>query len=285
MGDEPTGRDGYIEITPRGISRSTHYRLYQIKNVRTYLSQAVYLAKWSLTERTFGRTLGTLWLVLEPIFQSIVLFLILSFVFNIRGTDVSFLSIYLSIALWRPTLNLVTGASTLLTSRSTILQQTNFPVVLILLEAACVELAIFSINLLIALALVVGSGRIPTLLWLLFPLVLIVQILFTMAVTIAVMGVGTLVRDTSSLVATGMTVVFYGSPILYGMDRIPEPWRSLLFFINPLTHIIPAYRAIFIDNSMFPLWPIITIGALSIVAIILELRILETARHRFYQFL
>src|SRR3954469_5919601 len=102
-------RDGIVEITPRGLSRTGHRR-YRAKSLATYLSQAFHLAKWSLRERTFGRMLGTLWLILEPILQSIVLFLILAFVFSIRGTDVSFLSIYLSITLWRPTLNLITMA-------------------------------------------------------------------------------------------------------------------------------------------------------------------------------
>jgi len=277
-------RDGVVEITPRGLSRIGHRR-YHVKSLATYLSQAFYLAKWSLRERTFGRMLGTLWLILEPILQSVVLFLILAFVFSIRGTDVSFLSIYLSITLWRPTLNLITMAPSLLTSRSTILQQTNFPIVLILLEVVCVETAIFAINFLIVLALLFWSGRTPALTWLLFPLILTVQLLLTMAVTIAVMGIGTLVRDTSALVSAAMSVIFYGSPILYGMERIPEPWRSVLYFINPLTHIIPAYRTIFIDNTVPSLTPIAIIGVISMLVIVLELRILETARHRFYQFL
>lgn len=285
MSEQTPGPVGYIEITPRGLVRAKRNRFDFIRSLGTYLSQAVFLAKSTLAERTFGRSLGALWLILEPILQSVVLFLILSFVFSIRGTDVSFLSIYLSIALWRPTLNLISIAPTLLTSRATILQQTNFPVVLILLESVCVELAIFAINLIIVLALLLWSGWLPSLPWLLFPFVFVVQVLFTLAVVMAVMGIGTLVRDISAVVANATTVLFYASPILYGMEQIPEPWRSVLYVVNPLTHIIPAYRAIFIEGTVPALWPLLIVGAVSVAVVVLELRVLETARHRFYQFL
>jgi ABC-type polysaccharide/polyol phosphate export permease len=82
-----------------------------------------------------------------------------------------------------------------------------------------------------------------------------------------------------------MTIVFYASPIVYSMERIPEPWRSILYAVNPLTHIIPAYRMIFIDGVVPPLMPLLIVAAVAALVVALEIRVLETARHRFYQFL
>jgi lipopolysaccharide transport system permease protein len=277
--------DGYIEITPGRFSRTRHKPFELLLNLGTYVRQAAFLARATLAERTFGRSLGALWLVLDPVLQSAVLFFILSFVFSIRGSDVSFLSIYLSVVFWRPTLNLISMAPTLLTSRATILQQTNFPIVLILLETIFVELVMFAINLSIVVALLFWSGRPPGVAWLLLPIPFAVQLIFTLAVMIGVTGIGTLIRDVSALVAAAMTVVFYASPILYNMDRIPEPWRTLLYAVNPLTHIIPTYRTILIDNAVPVLWPLLIVAVVSAAVVALELRVLETARHRFYQFL
>jgi ABC-type polysaccharide/polyol phosphate export permease len=275
----------YIDITPDGLKRVGRSPFEELRKLKTYLLQAAHLTRWSLSERTFGRVLGAVWIVLDPILQAFVLFMILSVVFNIRGSDVSFLAIFMTVTLWRPTLNLISIGPALLVGRAALLQQTNFPIILILFETLGVELAILGLNVGIVGFLLVMAGKTPTLLWLLFPFVFIVQLLFTVALMMALMGIGTFVRDTAAIVAVFMNIVFYASPIVYGMERIAEPWRSILYVINPLTHIFPAYRAIFIDFTMPHLLPLVLIGVLSVIAILLQLRVLETLRHRFYQYL
>jgi ABC-type polysaccharide/polyol phosphate export permease len=181
-----------------------------------YLKQAAYLAGWQLTERTFGRFLGAAWIVLDPVLQAVVLFLTLSLVFNIRGSDVSFLSIYFSITIWRPTLNLISMAPGLMTTRAALLQQTNFPVILILLETVLVELFMAGLSLVIVAVLLIAAGKF-NLLWLLLPLTVLVQLVFTLAVMIPLMRLGTRVRDTVPILSAFMNIVFYASPIVYGM--------------------------------------------------------------------
>jgi lipopolysaccharide transport system permease protein len=275
----------YIDITPDGLKRVGRSPFEDFFKLRIYMAQAAHLTRWSLSERTFGRFLGAIWIVLDPILQAVVLFVILSVVFDIKGSDVSFLAIFLSVTLWRPTLNLITIAPALLVGRASLLQQTNFPVILILFEMLGVELTVLGLNAGIVAFLLIMAGKLPTFLWLLFPFIFIVQMLFTVALMLTLMAVGTFVRDTAAIVAVAMNIVFYASPIVYGMERIPEPWRSMLYVINPLSHIIPAYRNIFIDGTMPTLWPLALIGVLSTVAILLQLRVLETIRHRFYQYL
>ena len=153
---------GWIEITPKGIERLGRNPFDQIGKIAVFAKQAAYLAGWTMTERTFGRFLGAAWIVLDPTLQAIVLFLTLSWIFNIRGDDVSFLSIYLSVTLWRPTLNLVTIAPTLLVSRATILQQTNFPVLLILLETVIYELYLVGLNFIIVAILLLFAGKLES---------------------------------------------------------------------------------------------------------------------------
>jgi ABC-type polysaccharide/polyol phosphate export permease len=275
---------GWIEITPKGIKRLGRNPFDQIGKIAVFAKQAAYLAGWTMTERTFGRFLGAAWIVLDPTLQAIVLFLTLSWIFNIRGDDVSFLSIYLSVTLWRPTLNLVTIAPALLVSRATILQQTNFPVLLILLETVIYELYLVGLNFIIVAILLLFAGKLNPL-WGLLPFTFSVQILFTLALMILLMRIGTVVRDTAPIVSVIMNIVFYASPIVYGMERIGEPYRTVLYWINPLTHIMPAHRDIMVNGNLPPLLPLVVITIVSLVVIMLQLRTLESARHRFYQFL
>lgn len=275
----------YLDITPEGLKRVGHRPFADLHKVRVYAAQAAHLTRWSLSERTFGRFLGAIWIALDPILQAIVLFVILSVVFNIKGSDVSFLAIFMSVTLWRPTLNLISIAPGILVGRASLLQQTNFPVILILFEVLGVELAITALNIGIVTVLLLLAGKLPTLLWLLFPFIFVVQLLFTIALMIALMGIGTFVRDTTAIVAVVMNIVFYASPIVYGMERIAEPYRSVLYVINPLTHILPAYRDIFINGTMPRLLPLVMIGIVSVIAILAQLHVLETVRHRFYQYL
>lgn len=280
-----TDHDAYFEVTPRGLRRFGKTSKQPLQVIVNSIQQAGYLAWWTLTERTFGRVLGTAWLVLEPIFQAAVLFFILSHVFGLRGSDVSFLSIFASITLWRLTLNLISVAPTLLVSRASILQQTNFPIILIVLEMVGIELVLTALNMLVVFVIMLYGGVTPTAMWLLFPVILLIQIIFTLPVMIALMGIGTFVRDTPSIVNVVMQLVFYASPIVYSMERIGEPYRTVLYWINPLTHIIPAYRDVLFDNKLPPLMPLCVIAVVSIIVLALELRVFQTLRHRFYQFL
>ena len=52
------------------------------------------------------------------------------------------------------------------------------------------------------------------------------------------------VRDVEYIVNFVVTLLFYGTPILYKTTMFPESVRWILY-LNPMTHFIESYRNIF----------------------------------------
>ena len=76
------------------------------------------------------------------------------------------------------------------------------------------------------------------------------------------------VRDIEYLVQFIMNLVFYGTPILYNVSMFPEKFRVILY-LNPLAHIIDAYRAIFYYKQMPNIQSLGIVGVVSLVVLIL----------------
>jgi lipopolysaccharide transport system permease protein len=56
-------------------------------------------------------------------------------------------------------------------------------------------------------------------------------------------------RDIRHMVAVGLSLLFYLSPIFYSIDSVPEAYRSIIS-VNPITHLLDAYRAILIEGRL-----------------------------------
>ena len=56
-------------------------------------------------------------------------------------------------------------------------------------------------------------------------------------------------RDLEHFVQIILQVMFYATPIVYSGDTIAQPFRTVLN-LNPMTHIINGYRAIFYNQTM-----------------------------------
>ncbi|MDF3918797.1 ABC transporter permease [Salinicola salarius] len=93
-------------------------------------------------------------------------------------------------------------------------------------------------------------GLPPTVHWLAFIPIVLVQLMLMVVVSCALAMMVPFVRDLTNLIPTGIQFLLFTSGIFYTIDRIPEEWRSL-FFINPMANILYQYRQIFVENQ----WP------------------------------
>ena len=74
-------------------------------------------------------------------------------------------------------------------------------------------------------------------------------------------------RDIEYLVQFFLQLLFYATPILYTTSMFPEQVRWILY-LNPMTHIIDAYRSIFYYGTMPNLASLLYIAGLSILILV-----------------
>lgn len=81
------------------------------------------------------------------------------------------------------------------------------------------------------------------------PLVVAVQFLLTLSLAYLVAGSNVRFRDTQHIVSGLLMVGFFLTPIFYSVRMVP-PAFQIFYDLNPLAHIIRAYRDILIENSL-----------------------------------
>jgi ABC-type polysaccharide/polyol phosphate export permease len=79
---------------------------------------------------------------------------------------------------------------------------------------------------------------------LLFPVFLGLQLLFITGLALGLSAATALFRDVRHLVEVGMGMLFWATPVIYEMDRVPESFRFLAL-LSPSASHIRAHQDIF----------------------------------------
>ena len=116
----------------------------------------------------------------------------------------------------------------------------------------------------------------------LLPLIILVQFVFTLGITNFLATLHVKFRDTQHLVGVILLLWFYLTPIFYNIDTIPERYQAI-FALNPMLHIINAYRDVLMYGQWPKVLPLVLIGAVSIVAIFVGHHILLRASNKFVE--
>lgn len=215
----------------------------------TYRWLVYELVARDLRLRYRGSLLGVAWTLLNPLF--------------FMGIYTLVFSVYLRISIAHYPLFLLSGlvpwtwlASSMQQGVTAILDgrayvgKTTFPT-LALLAVPVLSNAVnfvFSIPILIVLALL--SGVKPGLSLLALPLLFVIQAAITFALVQLVATLNVFLRDLQQLITYVMTMLFYLTPIFYTVDQVPARFSWLLSF-NPFAALMQGYQAIFYRHA-FP---------------------------------
>src|SRR5262249_4477795 len=157
--------------------------------------------------------------------------------------------IFTMVTLWRGHAMIFGNAPTYLSSQITVLQQTRYPPIALIFEGIGTDAALFMMMNAIVLAILALSGNGPYITWLAYPLVLVVNLLFSSACAVLLAMLGVYLRETGIVANFVVSLWMYASPVVYGMERISEPLRTVYLWINPFAHIMPAYRSALLQNE------------------------------------
>lgn len=85
--------------------------------------------------------------------------------------------------------------------------------------------------------------------WLFLPVILAIQIVLIVGVGLLLAALNVFFRDVQSILALGLQLWFYASPIIYPVSMVPEPLRPI-YFLNPMAGILEAYRSVLLFQRL-----------------------------------
>jgi len=243
------------------------------------------LVNWNLRKRIFDKSTGALFLIVEPLLQALLFFYIVYVVFGVRGDDVSYVSIFTLVTLWRGHMLITTSAPYYLSGQGAILQQTRYPPAALIAEGIGTDTMLFVMLILVVVSILIVSSNGPYVTWLALPVVLAVNLLFSSACAVIIACAGVYVRELGLVVNFIVSLWMYASPVVYGMERISEPFRTIYLWTNPMAHVMPAYRQCLLAGE-WPAWrPLLVIVVASIGLLALGSAWVSRLRGRIYRYL
>ena len=192
--------------------------------------------------------LGIFWSFLNPLLQLAVY----AFIFPIilKNNQENYL-MFLFVALipWTFFTSAVTQGTDTVVQNGNIVKKVYFPRTILPISVVTSGAINFLIStvIIIILALVTGLGISPYLVF--YPLILIVQYLITLGIVLILSSVTVYLRDLQHIIGVIIQVLFYATPIVYSPDSIPDKF-SFILTLNPMSHIITAYRDIFYNQQV-----------------------------------
>jgi ABC-type polysaccharide/polyol phosphate export permease len=91
------------------------------------------------------------------------------------------------------------------------------------------------------------------------PVLLLIQIAITVAVTLIVSSVLVYVRDLRQALPIVLQLGLFATPVAYGMDLIPDRFRLAYSMVNPLAPVIDGYRRTVL-YGLQPDWTLVGAG-------------------------
>ena len=205
--------------------------------------------------------LGFAWSLLNPIMQ----LLIFSFLFrsvvplNIPSYP-SF--VFCGVLVWNWFQSSLLQATGAITDNRDLIRRPGFSTAILPAVAVTTHLIHFLLALpILLLFLVLGGGRL-TVVILALPLVIAIQFFLTLSLAYMLASANVTFRDTQHLLGVLLTLLFYLTPVFYDASAVPARYWSL-YRLNPMVHLIDAYRAILIRGELRDPLVLLGLGALA----------------------
>jgi ABC-2 type transport system permease protein len=197
----------------------------------------------------FGTVLGYVWSLIRPLLFFAVLLFVFTQIFRV-GSDVPNYPVLLllGIVLYSFFQESTQTAVQSVVAQEAVVRKTQFPRLVIPLAVVLTGWFNFTLNLSVVAVFILAWGVDPTWTWLLFPVALLALFVFTTALAMLLSALYVRFRDVAIIWAVLSTVFFYGTPILYPIEIVPEQYRNIIL-LNPLAPIFEQVRVWVIDPT------------------------------------
>jgi ABC-2 type transport system permease protein len=207
------------------------------------------LAVTDFKKHYFGTVFGYLWSIARPLMLFGVLLAVFTQVFRL-GSEVPHYAVLLlfNIVLFSFFQEATGTAVTSIVAQESVVRKTQFPRLVIPLAAVLTSGFNLALNLVAVAIFVLASGIDPMWTWLLLPVILALLMTITTAVAMVVSSLYPSFRDMAIIWTVASTVLFYATPVLYPIDKVPDTMRDLLL-LNPLAPLFELARKWIIDPT------------------------------------
>ena len=231
---------------------------HNLRQLVRYRALIQSLVTRELKARYRGSVLGFFWSFINPL----LLLVVYSFVFTVvlPGThppeiEPYALFLFCGILPWTWFSSSLTEAANSLMAGGNLIKKVLFPAEILPIVSVLANMMHFFFGLPILLAFLLYFR--PTItfvevLW--FPVVVAVQLVFTLGLSLLLAALTVHFRDIKDILSNLLTLWFFATPIIYPMHRAPGTISKAVLNANPFSHFAVSYQEILFYDGPFGHW-------------------------------
>lgn len=245
---------------------------------RHLLDLVLHLVRRELASAHRNTLLGWAWPLMRQLAQLAVLVFLFSKVLHLNIEDYPvFVFTGLIIFTWFQTALITSSYSVV--SNSHFVTNPKFPTIALPLVSVSVPFFDVLMALPVLLVLLAADGRLGEAA-LLLPLLVALQFAFTAGVALFTATANVFFRDVQNVVGVLLLLLFYMTPIFYGLKNVPPEFHWILR-ANPLTAFVNADRAVLFENRLPALLDVSIATGATILALPIGLAVFRRFRSGF----
>lgn len=201
--------------------------------------------------------LGPLWHVIQPLFTTLIFTVIFGKMAKLSTDDLPPLLFYLAgVTCWSYFADCVTRTSATFIANAAIFGKVYFPRLTVPVSLVISGMIKFAIQFALFLAFLIfywagGAHVHPTAAIALTPLLLLLMAGLSLGAGIIVSALTTRYRDLQQLVAFGVQLLMFATPVVYPLSMIGGGAFRWLILANPMTPIIETFRYAYLGSGTF----------------------------------
>jgi len=263
--------------------------LHNLRQLLRYRGLIQSLVARELKARYRGSVLGFFWSFINPL----LLLGIYSFVFAIvlpgthpPETEPYALFMFCGILPWTWFSSSLNESANVLIGHGNLIKKVLFPAEILPIVTVLSNMVHFFLGLPILIGFLIYYWRpitIVELLW--FPVVVLVQFVFTTGLALILSALTVHFRDIKDLLANLLTFWFFATPIIYPMAQANDAtagYAKRFLDLNPMTHIVVSYQEILFYPGPVGHWQwLVALGAGSVVLFLIGYFLFDRLRDSF----
>ena len=215
----------------------------RIKEIYEYRAMIFSLVKRDLRGRYKGSVLGFLWTFLNPLLQLMVYTFVFSTIMR-AGIEDYYLFLFVALVPWTYFAACVSGGASSIMGQADMVNKIYFPREVLPISHVMSQLINMLLTGVVVILVVIFSGKgINLLACAYLPIVILIETMLGLGLAFLLSAWTVFFRDLQYIIGIVIMAWQFMSPVMYSTDLVPDRFRTL-FYLNPMTPIIGAYRDI-----------------------------------------
>ncbi len=224
-----------------------------IENLRALFHARELLEAWTgriIRARYQQSILGGLWAIIQPGAAAIIFSVVFTQAIKVDTSGMPYLLFsYVALVPWTLFAASLSDMVNSQTENMNLVTKIYFPREILPLASLMARLLDFAIALCVFVVLAIFYQHLViSLMWLYLPVILVIQVLFVLGLGLMGAALNVFYRDVRHIVALGLQIWMYVSPVIYPSNLVPANLR-VWYFLNPMAGILESYRAVLLYDK------------------------------------